>query len=218
MNAIPLHAVTPIDAVRNDLEDTLTLQRAAYLAHPYPSLDERKEDLRKLQRFVRENREAILDAISADYGNRSRHETLFAEIFSVVDGVEHTLKHLKTWMKPQRRGVDIKNFFGAKNRVVPQPLGIVGAIVPWNFPINLSFSGLIAAFAAGNRSMVKMSENSRHLAKLLIEKSPKYFPRDKLAFFDETGGADGAGGETRRQGEQGLDDVLVVVHRQVSFL
>jgi coniferyl-aldehyde dehydrogenase len=91
-------------------------------------------------------------------------------------------------MKPQRRGVDWKNFFGASNRVIPQPLGIVGAIVPWNFPINLSFSGLIATFAAGNRSMVKLSENSRHLAKLLIEKCPAYFPREKLAFFDETGG------------------------------
>jgi coniferyl-aldehyde dehydrogenase len=84
--------------------------------------------------------------------------------------------------------VDLVNFLGASNRVIPQPLGIVGAIVPWNFPINLSFSGLIAAFAAGNRSMVKMSENSRHLARLLIEKCPSYFPPEKLAFFDETGG------------------------------
>ena len=188
MSAVPIHAATSSDAIRLELEEVLKLQRAAYFAHPYPTFAERKADLLKLKAFIKDNRDAIVDAISADYGNRSRHETLFAEIFSVVDGVEHTLKHLKTWMKPQRRGVDIKNFFGAKNRVVPQPLGIVGAIVPWNFPINLSFSGLIAAFAAGNRSMVKMSENSRHLAKLLIEKSPKYFPRDKLAFFDETGG------------------------------
>ena len=65
MSAIPLHSATPIDAVRNDLEATLKLQRAAYLAHPYPSVAERKDDLRKLQRFIRENREAILDAISA---------------------------------------------------------------------------------------------------------------------------------------------------------
>jgi coniferyl-aldehyde dehydrogenase len=60
--------------------------------------------------------------------------------------------------------------------------------VPWNFPINLSFTGLIYTFAAGNRAMVKMSENSRHLASFLIEKIPAYFPKDKLAFFDETGG------------------------------
>jgi coniferyl-aldehyde dehydrogenase len=188
MTATPLHSVTSIDATRNLLEETLTLQRAAYFAHPYPSFAERKADLLQLKAFIQDNRDAIVDAISADYGNRSRHETLFAEIFSVVDGVDHTIKHLKSWMKPQSRGVDWRNFFGAKNRVIPQPLGIVGAIVPWNFPINLSFSGLIATFAAGNRSMVKMSENSRHLAKLLMEKSPKYFPKEKLAFFDETGG------------------------------
>ena len=188
MSAIPLHTATPIDAVRADLEATLKLQRAAYLAHPYPSLAERKADLRTLQRFIRENREAILDAISTDYGNRSRHETLFAEVFGVIDGVDHAISHLKKWMKPQRRSIDLKNFFGASNRVIPQPLGVVGHIVPWNFPIFLCFGGLTSAFAAGNRCMVKMSENSRHLAKLLIEKMPAYFPKDKLAFFDETGG------------------------------
>jgi len=191
MNTNPLYRAAPLtdlNQLDNGLEATLKLQRAAYFAHPYPSFSERKADLLKLKALVRDNRDAIVAAISADYGNRSRHETLFAEIFSVMDGVDHTLKHLKAWMKPQRRGVDWKNFFGASNRVIPQPLGIVGAIVPWNFPINLSFSGLIATFAAGNRSMVKMSENSRHLAKLLIEKCPAYFPREKLAFFDETGG------------------------------
>ncbi|NDP38875.1 MAG: coniferyl aldehyde dehydrogenase [Rhodoferax sp.] len=188
MSAIAQHSVTPVDLIRSSLDETLKLQRAAYFAHPYPSFDERRADLLQLKAFIRDNREAIVAAISADYGNRSRHETLFAEIFSVMDGVDHTLKHLKKWMKPQRRGVDLKNFLGASNRVIPQPLGIVGAIVPWNFPINLSFSGLIATFAAGNRSMVKMSENSRHLAQLLIDKCPSYFPHDKLAFFDETGG------------------------------
>lgn len=188
MSAIPLHTITPIDVVREDLQATLKLQRDAYLAHPYPSYAERKADLRKLQRFIRENRDAILDAISADYGNRSRHETLFAEVFGIIDGVDHAIKHLKKWMKPQRRSIDLKNFFGASNRVIPQPLGVVGHIVPWNFPIFLCFGGLTSAFAAGNRCMVKMSENSRHLSKLLIEKMPAYFPKDKLAFFDETGG------------------------------
>ena len=172
MSATTQYSDAGIELIRSDLNATLLMQRCAYLAHPYPSLEERRADLRQLKAFIRDNRDAIVAAISADYGNRSRHETLFAEIFSVLDGVDYTLKHLKKWMKPQRRHVDMKNFFGASNRVIPQPLGVVGAIVPWNFPINLSFSGLIATFAAGNRSMVKMSENSRHLAKLLIDKCP----------------------------------------------
>ncbi|HSQ72522.1 MAG TPA: aldehyde dehydrogenase family protein, partial [Rubrivivax sp.] len=86
------------------------------------------------------------------------------------------------------RAVDLRAFFGASNRVIPQPLGVVGVIVPWNFPINLSLVPLTSIFAAGNRAMVKMSENSRHLARLLIERMPAYFPPEKLQFFDETGG------------------------------
>src|SRR5450830_1201439 len=191
MNTNPLYRAAPptdLNQLDNGLEATLKLQRAAYFAHPYPSFSERKADLLKLKALIRDNRDAIVAAISADYGNRSRHETLFTEIFTVIDGVDHVLKHLKKWMKPQRRSVDWRNFFGASNRVIAQPLGVVGAIVPWNFPINLSFTGLIYTFAAGNRAMVKMSENSRHLAQLLMDKIPAYFARDKLAFFDETGG------------------------------
>jgi len=187
MNMLPLNTEAS-DSVCWQLEATLKLQRAAYLAHPIPSFEERRADLLKLKTFIREQREALLQAVNADYGHRSRHETLFTEIFTVLDGVDYVLKHLKKWMRPQRRSVDPRNFLGANNRVIPQPLGVVGAIVPWNFPINLSFTGLIYTFAAGNRAMVKMSENSRHLAQLLIEKIPTYFPRDKLAFFDETGG------------------------------
>jgi coniferyl-aldehyde dehydrogenase len=170
------------------LSSTLARQREAYLAHPVPSLDERRADLRTLQRFIREHKEAICDAISADYGHRSRHETLMAEIFPAVDGIDHVVKHLRGWMKPQRRSVDLRNFFGARNRVIPQPLGVVGVIVPWNFPLNLSMIPLTYIFAAGNRAMVKMSENSRHLARLLVERMPAYFPPEKLQFFDETGG------------------------------
>ena len=188
MSATKLRQVTPEIAIRTMLEETLKLQRDAFLAAPSPSFAERKDDLLTLQRFVRDNRDALVDAISQDYGNRSRHETLFAEIYSVIDGVDHTIKHLKEWMKPQTRKIDLKNFLGATNKVIPQPLGVVGAIIPWNFPIWTSFNGLICTFAAGNRSMVKMSENSRHTAQLLIEKIPDYFPQSKLAFFDETGG------------------------------
>jgi coniferyl-aldehyde dehydrogenase len=106
----------------------------------------------------------------------------------VLKDIDHALSHLRRWMRVQRRAVDRLAFGLASNRVIPQPLGVVGVIVPWNFPLNLSFLPLVAIFAAGNRAMVKMSENSRHLAALLIEKIPAYFPPDKLQFFDETGG------------------------------
>jgi len=179
------HTTEPIASA---LGDTLARQRRAYRLAPVPSYDERRQDLLTLQRFVRENTDAICDAISADYGHRSRHETLLAEVIPVTDGIDDALKHLRRWMRPQRRSIDRMIFGLARNRVVPQPVGVVGVIVPWNFPLNLSLVPLTAIFAAGNRAMVKMSENSRHFARLLVERMPAYFPPEKLQFFDETGG------------------------------
>ena len=170
------------------LNAALQQQRQAHLAHPLPSLAERKADLLQLRRYIVDHQEAICDAISADYGHRSRHETMLMELMPVISDIQVTLKHLASWMKPQKRAVDRKIFGLASNRVIPQPLGVVGVIVPWNFPINLSFLPLVAIFAAGNRAMVKMSENSRHLARLLVKTLPDYFPPEKLRVFDDGGG------------------------------
>ena len=170
------------------LQSVLAAQRAAYRAAPVPSEAERRRDLQTLRRFVVEHRDAICAAISRDYGHRSRHETELTEVMPVLKDIDHALHHLRGWMRVQRRRVDRLAFGLASNRVIPQPLGVVGVIVPWNFPLNLSFLPLVAIFAAGNRAMVKMSENSRHLAALLIDKIPAYFPPEKLQFLDETGG------------------------------
>ena len=170
------------------LHEALHLQRQAYLAQPMPSLAERRADLRQLAGFVKENLEGLVAAVSADYGHRSRHETLLMEIGPLLASIRHALSHLRAWMKPQRRGIDRLTYGLGQNRVIPQPLGVVGVIVPWNFPINLSLIPLVYVFAAGNRAMLKMSENSRHLAQFLIERMPAYFAPDKLQVFDETGG------------------------------
>ena len=169
------------------LQTAFDAQRKAYLAAPVPDFAQRKQDLLALKRMINENRDAIVAAISEDYGNRSRHESLFAEIITVTDGINGIIKKMKGWMKVQRRHVDIMMFPGAKNRVIPQPLGVTGLIIPWNFPINLSMTQITAAFAAGNRVMVKMSENSIALTRLLISLVPNYFPPEKLMFFEETG-------------------------------
>lgn len=176
------------DATRTMLNSAFQRQRQAYLQDPYPEYQQRKQDLLTLKRMITENRDAIIAAISEDYGNRSDFESKFAEIITATDTISHTLKHLKDWMKPQRRSIDITMYFGAKNRLIPQPLGVAGLIIPWNFPINLSMSQLAAVFAAGNRAMVKMSENSIALSRLLKKISPSYFPVEKLEFFEETGG------------------------------
>lgn len=183
-----MSANEPATPVAETLHAALRRQREAYLAHPAPTLAERRASLRQLARFVRENQDALVAAVNADYGHRSRHETLLTEIGPVLAGIRHALAHLRAWMRPRRRHIDRLTYGLARNYVVPQPLGVVGVIVPWNFPLNLSLLPLVYIFAAGNRAMVKMSENSRHLAALLIERMPLYFPPEKLQFFDETGG------------------------------
>jgi coniferyl-aldehyde dehydrogenase len=174
--------------IEHTLEVTRQLQRTAYLADPVPTLAARRADLMKLRAFVHEHQGGLIAAVNADYGHRSQHETLLTEIVPVLDAITYALKHLAQWMKPQKRPIDWGRFPGAQNRIIPQPLGVVGCIVPWNFPVNLSLVPLTCILAAGNRAMLKMSENSRHLAQYFIEHIPTYFAHDKLAVFDETGG------------------------------
>ena len=79
----------------DELTACLKQQREAYHADPVPGLEQRKKDLLALKSMLADNREAIVDAINADYGSRSRHETMLAEIIMVLDGFNFAAKHLK---------------------------------------------------------------------------------------------------------------------------
>jgi len=175
-------------AIPAEFQMRFDAQRGAFINAPEPSRAERLADLKALSRLLKENQSAIVAAIDADYGGRSEFETMFGEMFASLDGLRDAQKRLARWMRPRRRSVDALLYPGARNRLIPQPIGVVGVIVPWNYPIFLSFGPLTGALAAGNRVMVKMSENSRRLAELLSEISPKYLPEDKLAFFADGGG------------------------------
>jgi coniferyl-aldehyde dehydrogenase len=181
-----VHAATLL--APTEFEVVHDLQLAAYKRNRCPSYEQRVADLRALHRMLVDNREALIDAVNKDYGCRASFETKFAELFLNQEGILETIKHLKKWMRPQKRTLDPTQYPFAKARVIPQPVGVVGVVVPWNFPISMAFAPLTGIFAAGNRAMVKMSENSDHLAQLLKEISPRYFPVDKLAFFDDGGG------------------------------
>lgn len=174
--------------VAQALHEALHQQRLAHRAGGLPTFHERRDDLLRLGRMIRVHAQEICEAIAQDYGHRSFHETRLTEMLPVQTGIRHALRQLSHWMRPQTRGIDRLSFGLARNRVIPQPVGVVGVLVPWNFPLNLACMPLISILAAGNRAMVKMSEHSRHLAQLLIRISPDYFPKDKLQFFQETGG------------------------------
>jgi coniferyl-aldehyde dehydrogenase len=156
------------------------LQREAYLRHPYPSREDRIENLRKLERVLSENVEAIAEAINADFGHRSLEESMAAELFISVDGIRDVAKRLKKWMKPQSRHVSFL-FATGSNRVIPMPKGVVGIVSPWNYPLFLTVSPLTSVLAAGNRAMIKMASNSQHLCRLLAGKLRDVFPEDTVA-------------------------------------
>ena len=161
-----MHQTAEVISIQSEARGLFDKQREASRKQPHISLAERRELLFKLESILIDNQEAIAAAISRDFGNRSVHETKILEIFPTVAGLRHARRHLKKWMKPQRRHVAL-HFKGAHNRVIPQPKGVVGIIAPWNYPLFLVLSPLTSALAAGNRCMIKMAANSQRLCRLL---------------------------------------------------
>ncbi|MDX5299413.1 MAG: coniferyl aldehyde dehydrogenase [Gammaproteobacteria bacterium] len=162
-------------------------QKAAFSRNPMPSLAERKENLKRLKRALLDNQDRLIAAIDADFSARSTDETLLAEMMPSVQGINYALKNLSTWMEPSKRHVALL-FQPASNKVHYQPLGVVGIIVPWNYPLFLAVGPLCAALAAGNRAMVKMSEFTPHFSALFKEVIEQHFPQDLVAIV--TGEAD----------------------------
>ena len=162
-----------------DLLSLLDKQRQAYAAHPYPPLAQRQQWLKSLRRLLSDEREVLIDAISQDFSHRSPDETLFAELMPSLHNIDYALKHLKRWMKPSSRSVGVM-FQPASARVLYQPLGVIGIIVPWNYPLLLAMGPLIGALAAGNRVMLKLSEFTPATGRLLKDLLGRIFPDDMV--------------------------------------
>ena len=170
-----------------DLVAAFEHQRAAAAAEPCPAWDTRADRLRRLQRLLVQHETAIGAAIDADFGGRPAIETELAEIWPSLEEIKGALHHGRRWMKPRRAGVG-KWFHPARAQVLPQPLGVVGVIVPWNYPLYLAIGPLAAALAAGNRAMVKLSELTPAFSALLQRLCAETFAAEELCIF--TGGAD----------------------------
>ena len=160
-----------------ELSGLFQAQRAAFAADSMPSLETRRGWLKSLRSMVASEQEALIQAVSQDFGNRSRDETLFAEILPTLQSIDHACKHLRRWMKPSRRPLGLV-FQPGSAQVFYQPLGVVGVIVPWNYPIFLALGPLIGALAAGNRVMIKMSESTPATSQLMQELLARVFPED----------------------------------------
>ena len=174
---------------QSHLHALLSAQKNAYDSQGIPSLEHRLASLNDLFNILKTNQHAIAEAISKDFGHRAQQETQLAELFLCIDGIRYIRKHLKKWMRPQKRSTSIW-LLGSGNRVIPQPLGVVGIVVPWNYPLFLCISPLIGALAAGNRCMIKMAANSRHLSQLLKGLFAEKFSADMLTIAHGAKGTD----------------------------
>ncbi|CAN5530385.1 aldehyde dehydrogenase family protein [soil metagenome] len=176
------------------MEEILALQRKGFVAEGPPSADVRRNRIDRLLALLLDHTDAFVSAMAADFGTRSKAATLFTEVVGIIPVIEHTRAHVSQWMRPTRlmRGTRL---VGLKAEIDPTPLGVVGIIGPWNFPVNLVLLPAAAAFAAGNRVMIKMSEITSRTAALMGELAPKYFDPAELAVV--TGGRDVAAAFTR---------------------
>ncbi|MGW0179905.1 coniferyl aldehyde dehydrogenase [Nocardia sp. NPDC003345] len=172
-------------AERRDPAAILAGQRQAFLRDGPPSAVVRRDRIDRLVAMVLDNTDAYVDALVADFGTRSRTGTLFAEIMGMLSAIEYVRSRLTRWMRP-RRTDRAARLYGIRAEVRPSPLGVVGIVGPWNFPLNLVILPAATAFAAGNRVMIKMSEITAHTAELTRRLAEQYFDESELAVV--TGG------------------------------
>lgn len=169
------------------IRQVLDQQRAAFLREGAPDLATRRGNLQRLKRLLLDSQTEIAGAISADFGHRASQETRFGDLFPSVTAIDYLQRHIATWMRPERRGV-AWYFRPGRARVLYQPLGVVGIISPWNYPIFLAFPPMAAALAAGNRVMLKPSEYTPATSTLLARLLNESFSIEQVAVV--TGGPD----------------------------
>ena len=164
------------------MQQCLLSQRAAFNRNRYPTLKQRLVNLRLLESLIRENHAAICAAIDKDFGGRHPSEVQMTELFPCLEAIKYTRKRLKRWMKAERRHVSLW-YQPARAQVLKQPLGVVGILYPWNYPLFLSIGPLIQVLAAGNRAMIKGSEHTPAFTELLTELIARYFSSDEVSVF-----------------------------------
>jgi coniferyl-aldehyde dehydrogenase len=154
------------------LSGLLSAQRAAFLRDGAPSLEQRRYALRKLRSAVLSRRDELEQALDADFGHRSRHETAIMEMMPVIWSIDYLYRRLPRFMRRERRHVALPMRLG-QAYIEYQPLGVIGIVAPWNYPLSLALTPLATALAAGNRAMIKPSEltpaTSDALAALVAE-------------------------------------------------
>lgn len=170
-----------------ELDRLFALQREACAREPYPAPDVRRSRVERILELVVAHETALCAAVAQDFGHRSPQETRLAELFFVAAEARSAARHLGRWMRPRRVSTPI-HLLPAGSRIVHQPLGVVGIISPWNYPIQLALAPAIGALAAGNRVLLKPSELTPATSALLGQLVARLFAEDEFAVV--TGDAD----------------------------
>ena len=165
----------------------LAQQRAAYRRDGPPDVATRRDRLQRLEVLVTDYADRFATGISEDFGHRPATETALLETAGLLGAIRHARRHVARWMRPERRKVG-RNFWPGKAVLRHEPLGVIGIVSPWNYPLMLALSPLVDAIAAGNRAILKPSEATPRTSALLHTAITKYFAPEEVAVV--TGGAD----------------------------
>ena len=174
------------DASIRDLRPLFDAQRAAFDADRYPDAASRRDRLQRLHALATQNESSWVDAIAHDFGQRSPHETRLAECYIVASAARHAVHHVARWMEPRAVSTPL-HLLPARAMLMSQPVGVVGVISPWNYPLQLALGPVVGALAAGNRVLLKPSELTPTLSAMLAQKVPQYFREDELAVVQGDG-------------------------------
>lgn len=184
------------EPTQEDMQAVLDRQKKAYIAEGEVTVATRIDRLDRSINLLKKNGTKLAEAMAADFGHRSLDQSKMTDIDGAIGPLEHSKKHLRKWMKPEKRKVMFPlGIFGARGRIEYQPLGVVGCISPWNFPVQLTFAPLAGIFAAGNRTMIKPSEFTAQTSELMKELFAEAYDEDEVAVF--TGGPDVGGAFSR---------------------
>lgn len=171
-------------STNEQMQSIFNQQRTAFDASPYPDLATRKHKLQQLKQQIIRYQDVIASAINQDFSSRSADESKLLDVLGSVLEVSHAIRHVRRWMKPSKRHTELL-FVTNQLQVQYQPKGVVGVIVPWNFPVYLALGPLVAALAAGNRVMIKLSEFTPATNAIVRKMLAEIFSEDEVAVFGE---------------------------------
>ena len=181
--------LTPQADIEEQMQATLQLQRDAYLKEGIVTAETRIDRMQRAVDAMIKHQDRAVEALNSDFSCRPREITLLTDLGAGIAPMKHAIKHVRKWMKPVKRPTTFPfNLIGGRSRIEYQPLGVVGVIAPWNFPINMVFAPLAQVLAAGNRAMIKPSEFTPATSEVISDMITEAFAPEEISVF--TGGAE----------------------------